>query len=125
MYEIVSEEEASKGLPPGHRKMIVGMIAVARSTTTEGAAWIHRLAVLSNFRRKGIGSALLDHALRFCGKKGYETAELIATECQTEAASLFTKKGFTTKQLYHRQVFGSLVTVLVYLLSCNTKLMCP
>ncbi|XP_049947347.1 probable N-acetyltransferase camello [Schistocerca serialis cubense] len=118
-YRLATEHDQLNALG-GYQRRVVGTIAVMRCRTTDNAAWIRRLAVSSDYRRKGIGSALVDRALSFCSERGYKTAELVTTECHSEAGALYFKKGFETKQIYHRQIIGSLVTVMMYSMTKKT-----
>lgn len=44
----------------------------------------------------------------------YETIDLVTTECHDAARELYMKKGFELRQLYHKQIIGTLVQVLMY-----------
>lgn len=52
-----------------HSGQIVGMIGVQHHD--DGNGQIRRLRVRSDFQRRGIGTALLETALRFCQEKNY------------------------------------------------------
>lgn len=58
------------------------------------------LAVLKEFRGKGLGKKLLEHAEMKCHSEGYETLSLYTVSCQTKAI-----------QLYHR--FGMLIIQII------------
>ena len=53
-----------------------------------------RLAVAEDWRRQGIGSTLLRHALRCFSEKGYETCFLEVRCSNEEARHLYMKAGF-------------------------------
>jgi GNAT superfamily N-acetyltransferase len=55
---------------------------------------IRRLRVRSDHRRKGIGSALVEAALRFCQEKGYLKIELDTFVDREAAVRLFEKFRF-------------------------------
>lgn len=52
---------------------------------------IGRMAVLVNYRRRGIGNALLKHAIAVCRRHGWPSISLSA---QTHAISFYEKAGF-------------------------------
>jgi ribosomal protein S18 acetylase RimI-like enzyme len=76
--------------PPGnhfwvadyHNAGVVGMIGVMLS---EGTGEIRRLRVREDFRRRGIGSALLEQAVAFCKEQNYLKVA-IDTLVDTQAA---------------------------------------
>lgn len=47
-----------------------------------------------NYHREGIASALMEHALHFCEKKGFKTLFAILLETNTASTALLTKYGF-------------------------------
>ncbi|XP_063238587.1 N-acetyltransferase 8-like [Bacillus rossius redtenbacheri] len=96
------------------RPRVVGVIAVTQSLRAEDRAWVPRLAVARAYRRRGVASALLDRALAFCRDQGYVAADLVISEYHDAARRLFHEKGFSLRQVYHRPVLGSLVTVCLY-----------
>jgi len=71
---------------------VVGMIGVQAHEAECGE--IRRLRVRSDHRRKGIGSALVEAALRFCQEKGYLKIELDTFVDRDAAVRLFEKFRF-------------------------------
>ena len=71
---------------------VVGMIGVQAHEAECGE--IRRLRVRSDHRRKGIGSALVEAALRFCQEKGYLKIELDTFVDREAAIRLFEKFRF-------------------------------
>lgn len=55
---------------------------------------IHEIFVLRDFRRMGIGSKLLEMALKYALEKGMDTAELWVGEKNDVAKIFYSKKGF-------------------------------
>jgi GNAT superfamily N-acetyltransferase len=84
-------------------------------------AWLRRMAVNPKYQRKGIASVLVDEALRFCKDKGYSGVELGTGECHDAARELYLKKGFDLKQMYHKPIFGTVVTIQMYHLVFHFK----
>ena len=71
---------------------VVGMIGV--QAHEEDCGEIRRLRVRSDHRRKGIGSALVETALRFCQEKGYLKIQLDTFVDREAAIRLFEKFRF-------------------------------
>ena len=71
---------------------VVGMIGV--QAHEEGCGEIRRLRVRGDHRRRGIGSALVEAALRFCQEKGYIKIELDTFVEREAAIRLFEKFHF-------------------------------
>ncbi|PNF17452.1 hypothetical protein B7P43_G00359 [Cryptotermes secundus] len=95
-------------------KKIVGTIAITRNKHSTDTAWLRRMAVSPKYQRKGIASVLVDEALRFCKDKGYCAVELVTSECHDAARELYLKKGFDLKQIYHKPIVGTIVTIQMY-----------
>jgi len=81
-------ETAGTAAPPE----VVGMIGVQAHEAECGE--IRRLRVRSDHRRKGIGSALVEAALRFCQEKGYLKIQLDTFVDRDAAIRLFEKFRF-------------------------------
>ncbi|XP_075216749.1 N-acetyltransferase family 8 member 3-like [Lycorma delicatula] len=122
-YTFLNEEEfKKKDLSRGsYFKKIVGTVAITRSKVSEDCAWLRRMAVTRDYQCKGIASALLNEVLKFCHEKNYNGVELVTTECHDVAREFYVKKGFELKQMYHKQLLGSLVTILMYELFYKVK----
>lgn len=71
----------------------VGMVGVQR--TKADTAEIRRLRVRTEFRRRGIGSKLLGHAIGFCRETGYLKVVLDVRIERSPAIAMFDKLGFT------------------------------
>ncbi|KAJ9599166.1 hypothetical protein L9F63_010343 [Diploptera punctata] len=117
-YTVMTERDF-RALYPGvsetqHQKKIVGTVAITRSKDSLDKAWLRRMAVNPKYQRKGIASVLTDEAIRFCNEKGYAAIELVTSECHDAARELYLKKGFDLKQMYHKQIFGTIVTIQMY-----------
>jgi ribosomal protein S18 acetylase RimI-like enzyme len=80
------------------------------------------MAVAKQWRCSGIGSQLIDRITRFASIKGFASVELVTTECHAKARSLYEKKGFEVKQLYHKKFFHlSGVAITMYLMQFRTR----
>jgi ribosomal protein S18 acetylase RimI-like enzyme len=71
---------------------VVGMVGVQHHE--EGTAQIRRLRVAQDHRRRGIGSALLETALRFCQQQQYMKVTLDTFMEREPALALFKKFRF-------------------------------
>ena len=72
--------------------IIVGMIGVQR--VSDDSAEIHRLRVRDGFRRKGIGSSLMEQAISFCKEKQFLKVILDVRIERGPALSMFDNFGF-------------------------------
>jgi ribosomal protein S18 acetylase RimI-like enzyme len=81
---------------------IAGMIGLQHHE--EGTAEIRRLRVGSDFRRRGIGSALVETALRFCEEQNYLKVTLDTFMEHEPAVRLFEK--FRFRHIRTRTVAG-------------------
>ncbi|MDG2424489.1 MAG: GNAT family N-acetyltransferase [Phycisphaerales bacterium] len=73
-------------------QQVVGMIGV--QCVGDEIAEIRRLRVHGDFRRRGIGTDLLNHALQFCRKRDYVKIVLEVRVERDPAIHLFEKAGF-------------------------------
>ena len=84
---------------------IVGMIGVQQHEESVGE--IRRLRVRVNQRRRGIGSALIETALKFCQEHGYLKIKLDTFVEREPAVKLFEKFHFRhsrTRSLYDKEI---------------------
>jgi len=72
---------------------IIGMIGVQR--TSDDSADVRRLRVLPQYRRRGVGSRLLETAIDFCREQGYLKVVLDVRVERAPAVAMFQKFGFT------------------------------
>uniref|UniRef100_A0A1B6J7M3 N-acetyltransferase domain-containing protein n=1 Tax=Homalodisca liturata TaxID=320908 RepID=A0A1B6J7M3_9HEMI len=114
-YSIFSEKEYKhKQIDvSSYRKTLVGTVGIVKSQISEDCAWLRRMAVRPKYQCMGIGKALLNEALQFCNEK-YQGVELVTTEWHDSARTLYIKRGFQLKQMYHKQLLGSIVAILIY-----------
>lgn len=71
---------------------IIGTAAIRRVSSDE--AELKRLRVRKDYRRKGIGTRLLDLCISFCVREGYAKLVLDTASVFQEAISLYQSKGF-------------------------------
>jgi len=85
---------------------IVGTVAITRAKDSSVIAWLRRMVVTKNWRRKQVGAHLVDAAVKFCSQKGFVGIELLTTECHDSAKCLYEKKGFIVEAFYHKKFLG-------------------
>jgi GNAT superfamily N-acetyltransferase len=67
---------------------------------------IQNVAVLPDYRRRGIGQALVQGALQGFQRAGVQQVTLEATTDNFPAVNLYHRIGFTTTRVYFREFFG-------------------
>nr|XP_023015066.1 uncharacterized protein LOC111504638 [Leptinotarsa decemlineata] len=122
-YKIVTEEDIEReGIKKeGFQRKIIGTIAVMRHKQKEDWAWLFRLAVDQRYRRKGVGLKLINVVQNWCKNNRFNNIELVMSECQEGARELFDAAGFEMKQLYHKKLFTSAVTLQMFQLGCEVR----
>ena len=81
---------------------ILGMINLLFTESTalgSKVAIIEDLIVLSNFRRQGVGSRLIDYAITEAKKEGCKRITLLTDIDNVKAQSLYQNKGFIQSQM--------------------------
>lgn len=76
-------------------KNIVGTVGVKRED--DRIAFIRRIFVSPDYRKRKIGSQLLDRAIEFCREVGYQDVVFKTTSKMSEAIDLFLKRGFRSR----------------------------
>ena len=67
---------------------------------------IQNVAVLPEYRRRGIGQALVQGALQGFQRAGVQRVTLEATTENISAINLYNRVGFSTFRVYYREIFG-------------------
>jgi len=67
---------------------------------------IQNVAVLPEYRRRGLGQALVHGALQGFQRAGVKRVTLEATSDNYTAVNLYNRVGFTTFHVYFREIFG-------------------
>ncbi|KAF2351311.1 GNAT domain [Trinorchestia longiramus] len=100
MYDFVTQEELDRreiNLAEYKHRSVVGCIALTHSLNSDNVrkAWLRRMAVKMEYRRRNIGSNLLELAIDFARRHQYKGIELLTTECHYQAREMYHKSGFT------------------------------
>ena len=74
---------------------VIGTIGVKKDAPE--SALIRRFFVDTNYRKKGLGTMLLEKAVEFCKSKNYKEICFRATDRMRDAMKLMKKKGFKEK----------------------------
>lgn len=122
-YKIMTEEQfCNSNIDVSScRKKIIGTVALSKSHRLDKGAWIKRLCVHKQYRRRGIASSLLNVAIQFAIDQGYSCTNVLASEYTEGGRELCIKKGFELQQMYYKPVLGSLLTILMYELTYQIK----
>jgi ribosomal-protein-alanine N-acetyltransferase len=75
---------------------IVGYVTVERDGPVAGAAYMRNIVVKPELRHRGVGMALLDHALGVARDMYRKTLALRVDPANAPAVAFYRKAGFTT-----------------------------
>lgn len=96
-------------------RQIVGTIAIVRRYERPGkVAWLRRMAVLNEFRRKGIAKRLIVTTLKFCKSREYTVVELRTTSIHQNARNLYMRLGFVCHDYRPYTYMQGLVQIHIY-----------
>lgn len=98
------------------------------------SAWLFKLVVDANFRRKSVARNLVKIVQDYCKINGYLDVHVAVSECQEDARRVFADCGlvsthnynsnneivhsFQLRLMYHKQLIATAVTLLMYHLEC-------
>ena len=85
-----------------YQRDVIGMVGVQK--TSDHEAEVRRLRVRQDYRRQGVGTMLMEHALAFCRHHGYLKVILDVRIERGPAIALFGKFGFQLNRM--REVNG-------------------
>jgi ribosomal protein S18 acetylase RimI-like enzyme len=91
------------GNPEGILKYVANIQGLKLS---DDVGAIQNVAVLPEYRRRGIGQALVQGALQGFQRAGVKRVTLEATSHNSSAVNLYHRIGFTTFRVYSREIFG-------------------
>jgi diamine N-acetyltransferase len=88
MFALLADEEGVPGARP------LGFVALERSARMPGVTYLERLAVLPDRRRRGLGRALLEHAVAEAGRDGAERISIGVVDEQPDLRRWYRDAGF-------------------------------
>lgn len=75
---------------------VVGYVTIERDGPVPGAAYMRNIVVKPELQRRGVGAALLNHALQTARDMYRKTLALRVDPANSPAVSFYRKEGFTT-----------------------------
>src|SRR6266849_5201042 len=79
-----------------YQNHIIGYVTVERDGPVAGAAYMRNIVVKTELRKKGIGTLLLNHAIKVAKDLHRKTLALRVDPANSAAVSFYRKAGFTT-----------------------------
>ncbi|CAD6994005.1 unnamed protein product [Ceratitis capitata] len=99
------------------RKKIIATISIKKHNSLYNAAWIYRFAIAPDYPFSKIAEPMFNLVCKKCIANGCSSLECTISEWQEEERDFFDNKGFATRQIYHKQIIGSTLTVMKTLLT--------
>lgn len=105
--EIISSQNSHLFLLIEEDKQIAGMLTVGIYKSPTGIkGWIEDVVVDDNYRGKGLGRIIMEHAISFTESLGVETLMLTSNPSRIAANKLYQSLGFEQKETnVYRMVF--------------------
>ncbi|XP_037816194.1 uncharacterized protein LOC119606698 [Lucilia sericata] len=103
------------------RKKIIACVSVKNHKDVYNAAWIYRFAVAPGYPLQKIAEPMISLVSKNCVQQGYATLECTMSEWQEEERDFYDGLGFLTRQIYHKQIIGSSLTVMKTQLTYDLK----
>ncbi|KAL7727381.1 hypothetical protein ACLKA6_003039 [Drosophila palustris] len=114
----VPYEEAYKNK---FRRRIVATISAKNHNAVYNAAWIYRFAIAKNYPLQKIMEPMINLISKNCVNAGYASLECTISEWQENERDFYDDLGFVTRQIYHKQIIGSSLTVMKTQLTYNLR----
>jgi ribosomal protein S18 acetylase RimI-like enzyme len=93
------ESEATKLFIAQDKEVVLGMLSlVIFSIPTGTKAWVEDVVVSQTARGKGVGVALMNHALAVAKDAGAKSVDLTSRPSREVANKLYQKLGFTARE---------------------------
>ncbi|HBE01203.1 MAG: hypothetical protein A2096_08075 [Spirochaetes bacterium GWF1_41_5] len=96
---------------------IIGTLGIKEDD--EKTALFRRIFIHPSFRRKGVGTRLVEKGIHFCKNFGFKTIQFKGPRVMSAAKSLLTKVGFREKM--HIPIPGCDLDLLEYVINNNHK----
>jgi ribosomal protein S18 acetylase RimI-like enzyme len=93
------ESEATKLFIAQDKEVVLGMLSLAIFSIPTGTkAWVEDVVVSQTARGKGVGVALMNHALAVAKDAGAKSVDLTSRPSREVANKLYQKLGFTARE---------------------------
>lgn len=89
---------------------LIGSIAIVGQRAHPGEARLRWYIVDPRFHRMGIGRTLIERAVAFCGKAGFDRVSLWTFEGLERAQSIYQKNGFRLAETREVPQWGGIIT---------------
>ncbi|XP_036323552.1 uncharacterized protein LOC118737258 [Rhagoletis pomonella] len=117
-YQIFLEESPyEQSYQNKFRKKIIATVSVKKHNSLYNAAWMFRFAVAPEYPFQKVAEPMLNLVSKKCIANGCGSLECTISEWQEEERDFFDNMGFATRQIYHKQIIGSTLTVMKSLLT--------
>ncbi|EDW16980.1 uncharacterized protein LOC6575510 [Drosophila mojavensis] len=103
------------------RRRIVATVSVKNHHAIYNAAWIYRFAIAKHYPHQKIMEPMINLVSKNCINGGYASLECTISEWQESERDFYDDLGFVTRQIYHKQIIGSTLTVMKTQLTYNLK----
>ncbi|XP_059610065.1 uncharacterized protein LOC132257243 isoform X2 [Phlebotomus argentipes] len=94
------------------RRKIISSISMKNHRNLHNSAWLYRFGFSHKNHIPSLGEALIAHVLDFCRDNRFSTVEGVTRECDDDLRDVYTKLGFTMKQVYHKQIVGNSLRIM-------------
>ncbi|KAH8242654.1 hypothetical protein KR032_000867 [Drosophila birchii] len=94
------------------RRRIVAAISVKNHHAVYNAAWIYRFALEPNYPYQTIMGPMVKLLAKNCVSGGYASLECTMSEWQECERDFYDDFGFVTRQIYHKKIIGSSLSVM-------------
>ncbi|XP_055698425.1 uncharacterized protein LOC129798937 [Phlebotomus papatasi] len=94
------------------RRKIISTVSLKNHRNLHNSAWLFRFGFSQKDQIPRLAEALIAHTLDFCKENRFSTLEAVTRECDDDLRDVYTKVGFTMKQIYHKQIIGNSLRIM-------------
>ncbi|XP_030373999.1 uncharacterized protein LOC115623672 [Scaptodrosophila lebanonensis] len=103
------------------RRKIVATVSVKNHNAVYNAAFIYRFAIAPLYPHQKIMEPMISLVSKNCVNAGFATLECTVSEWQESERDFYDSLGFATRQIYHKQIIGSSLTVMKTQMTYNLR----
>ncbi|KAM7359931.1 uncharacterized protein ACRADG_002290 isoform 2-T2 [Cochliomyia hominivorax] len=100
---------------------IIACVSVKNHKDIYNAGWMYRFALAPGYPLQQIAQPMMVIVSCICEQQGYGSLECTMSEWQEEERDFCNRIGFSTRQIYHKQIIGFMFTVMKTQLTFNLK----